>query len=161
MKKIIALAMVSVLCICVFCACSKKNGDKNDNSSYDVLKPTEEVNIEELVPDEDFVGDYKNDDYTAHVEKDENSEMVITVRSVVKDGTGYEWVLRGYFSDEYYRVNYTDAVKYAVSYKTDGSEKSRETVYENGAGRISFADTGHFTWSNSMETLEGSNEFAK
>lgn len=119
------------------------------------------MNYEELVPDEDFVGDYKNDGYTAHVEKDENGEMVITVKSVVKEGVGYEWILKGYFSDETYRVNYTDAVKYVISYKSDGSEKSRETEYSNGAGRITFADTGHFTWTNSIEKLEGSNEFAK
>lgn len=156
MKRAIVIILAVALCVCVLCSCNKKNPDGSDN-----LKPTEPINIEELVPDEDFVGDYKNDDYTAHVEKSDGGEMVVTIKSAPKDGVGYEWVIQGFFSDETYRVNYTDAVKYTVSYNSNGKEKSRETEYENGAGRITFADTEHFTWNNSMENIEGSNEFIK
>ena len=161
MKKILAIIFAAALCFTVLCSCSKKDNANNSADRSDRLKPTENINIEELVPDEDFVGDYKNDDYTAHVEKNDGGEMVITIKSAPKDGTGYEWVIQGFFSDETYRVNYTDAVKYMVAYSSSGNERSRETVYDNGAGRITFTDTEHFIWNNSMEILEGSNEFTK
>lgn len=96
-----------------------KNGD-----SAEKLKPTKSVDIEKLVPDEDFAGDYKNDDYSAHIEKNDECEMVITISSEAKDGIGYEWVIKGFFGDETYRINYTDAEKFKISYNSSGAEKA-------------------------------------
>ena len=158
MKKLITVLLCVAVCGCIFGGCAKKN---NAAGNTDLLQPTTAIDIEKLQPDEDFVGDYKNDDYTAHIEKNENDEMVITITSVPKDGIGYEWVITGYFANETYRVNYSDAVKSVITFNKKGAEKSRKEEYNYGAGRIQFSDDSHFEWHNSVERLEGSNQFAK
>ena len=159
MKRTITVLLCLALCSVIFASCGK-NSPKvgNDNGK---LKPTEAVDIEKLQPDDDFAGDFKNEGYTAHIEKDENGEMSVTIKSIPKDKVGYEWTMSGFFSDEYYRINYDNAVKSVIGYDEKGNEKDRTAEYENGAGRIAFSDADHFTWNNSMETTENNNEFIR
>jgi CRP-like cAMP-binding protein len=56
------------------------------------------------------------------------------------------WVARGLLRQFYYK---------------NGKEKSRETVYENGAGRFEFSDRDNLVWENSMELLDGSNKLVR
>ena len=161
MKKLVTILLCAAVCCCVFGACAKNSNKNNIADNTDLLQPTTAVDIEKLQPDEDFTGDYKNDNYTAHIEKNAEDEMVITIKSAPKDGVGYEWVIKGFFSAETYRVHYSDAVKTVITYNKKGGEKSRKEEYNYGAGRIQFSDDKHFVWNNSVERLDGSNEFAK
>lgn len=69
--------------------------------------------------------------------------------------------MSGYFSGGTYRVSYTDAVRVDIRYYKSGDEKSRETVYSGGAGRMQFGDDGSLVWYNPMESLAGSDTFRK
>ena len=159
MKRIITLLLCLAVISTVLTACSKGQG--GSNTDVEKLKPTETVDAGKLQPDEDYTGDYANDEYTAHIEKDENGEMTVLIRSKAEDGAFYEWTMSGYFSEEHSRINYDNAVKYLVSLNNKGREKNRSAEYENGAGRISFTDTGHFVWNDSMEAGKENTEFER
>lgn len=160
MKKITIILLAATLCLALFSGCSAKSENK---SAYeeDKLAPTEAVDPETLLPSEDFLGTYQNEEYTLTAVINENDEMVITITSAIHEGVGYEWVCQGYFSDENYRVNYTDGLKYKIAYDNAGTEQSRETVYDYGAGRIQFSDTDHLLWKNNVEDIEENTEFTR
>ena len=115
---------------------------------------------ESLRPDDDFTGLFSNGEYNALITKNDGDEMAVAIVSAKPDKTGCEWTMSGYFSDENYRIRYSNAVKTVITYGKDGSEASRVTEYENGSGVIQFSDTGAFTWINNMEPIE-KNEFIK
>ncbi len=150
MKKAISLLICAALCVCIFSGCSKI-GD----ASKDVkLKPTEPVNAEDLIPENEFIGTYKNKDYTATVEKNEDGVFTVSIKSAVKDNKNAEWTLSGYFSSETYRINYTDAVKTVITYDRNGKETERKNEYENGMGRIQFTSDGDLIWNNSLDSFK-------
>ena len=163
MKKFLALLLSLVLCLGFFSACAKGDGttDSSNNTDTKILQPTEAVDPETLLPDEDFTGDYQNETYTAHIEKNDAEEMVVTITTAVTDGTATAWQMSGFFGDETYRINYDNAVKAVITYDSSGAEKSRENEYEDGVGRIQFTDSEHFTWHNGMEVLDDESEFVK
>ena len=101
MKRIIAITLSLLLCACVFGACAKNPSDKN--AVNEKLQPTEKVNAESLLPDETFIGDFKNEKYSALIEKNENDEMVITI---ISEENNTQWTMSGYFGYETYRINY-------------------------------------------------------
>ena len=158
MKKAITVLISFILCVALLSACS---GNKDVVIKSEKLSPTEAIDAEKLKADEDFAGDFKSDIYTAHIEKDKNGEMVVTIRSAVKNNIGYEWKISGFFANETYRINYTEATKYVITYKSDKTEKSRKKEYEGGSGRIQFSDSNSFKWNNDMEKLESDKEFER
>ena len=149
MKRITALLLTAVICAAVFGGCSKKAVIVEDRK----LKPTEPIKAEDLLPEEEFLGTFVNDDYIMVIEQTDNDRIHITVKSAVKDKIGYEWDIYSIFSNSTYRINYTDAVKTVVNYDKNGKETSRENEYENGVGRIQFSDSNTLKWENSMDSL--------
>ena len=156
MKKIISIILCCVLCTCVFAACSAQKAN-NDI----VLKPTEKIDTSNLLPEDNFLGTYKNDDYTAVITKDEDGKFNIVITSKIEKAKGDEWQIKGWFSETTYRVNYKNAVKYNVSYDNTGKETKRAAEYENGLGRIQFDEKGSLKWTNEMEPLSGSDTLSK
>ncbi len=166
MKRITSLSLALIICLCAFAACGKKEDDREKSSgpimsSTDKIAPTEEVNIETAKTEDDFFGEFGNDDYTASAQAGEGNIMIFTIKSKISENKSDEWVIKGYYSEESSLVNYTGAVRYEINHDRTGAEKSRETVYENGAGRIVFDGPDKFTWHNSTDFIEGNTEFAR
>ena len=149
MKKAITVLLSAVLLVCIFGACAKSDdiiGDKK-------LKPTESVNIEDRLEEDEFIGTYANEDYTMTVEQGENGMLKVVVKTPVKDRVSYEWQFGGYFSRETYRINYTQGVKTVISYDKDGNETGRETEYDDGVGRVQFSDSKALQWNSSLDDV--------
>ena len=161
MKKTIGIFLVICLCFSFFAGCASQNSKKENELGVEKLHPTSKVDIEKLLPYNDFLGTYSNDDYSLTAEMNDEDEMVFTVKSKIVDLKSYEWSFKGYFSDENYRVTYSGGTKTEVTYDKNNKEKSRKAVYDYGSGRIQFSDTEHLTWKNNAELLEGSNEFSR
>lgn len=159
MRKIIISAVIVILIAIILAGCSEKVGRVDPKEEK--LHASQPVAPEDLLSENDFVGIYKNGDYTIEVKQGGDELFYFTVTSAAKDGQSSEWKMNGYFSSETYRVNYTGAVKTVIYYNKSGTEKSRETAYTDGAGRMQFGDDGSLVWNNSMETLEGSNTLKK
>ncbi len=159
MRKLLSVILCAVLTACVFAGCSK-NGKSVEQEKFDSLMPSESVNYDELIPIYEFVGTYTNDDYTVLVEQESDQILKFTVTASAEDGTGYEWQAQGYFSDQTYRVNYTECVKYTVTFDNNGAETERTAEYENGTGTMQFTDRGKLFWENDSERLDGSNELS-
>ena len=157
MKKIILIGICVLFCASLLSACSSDKGYTNDI----MLKPTEAVDASALLPEESFLGTYKNEDYTAEVTKADDGQLSIIIKSAVVKASGSEWHIEGFFSETTYRVNYTDAVKENLSFDKTGKETSRETEYDYGSGRIQFDENGKLVWLNGTEKLSGSNELTK
>ena len=161
MKKALCVILCAMLTACVFAGCSKESKSA-EQEKFDSLTPSESVNYDELIPIYEFVGTYTNDDYTVVVEQESDQILSFTVTTNKKDGnTGYEWQMTGYFSDQTYRVNYTEAVKYAVTFDKNGDETDRTAEYENGSGTMQFTDSDKLFWENDTERLDGSIELAR
>ena len=162
MKRIIALMLGAVILLGVFAGCGKKK-DKDGSviDDEDRIVPTETIPPEKMNTDDDFFGTYKNDDYTVSVESGEGGMMVFRITSKTAERTRTEWTFKGYYSEQSSIVNYTDAVRDLITFDKTGKEKTRETEYDNGAGRIIFKDTDHLTWKSSSDDLSGSNEFER
>ena len=143
MKRFFAVILSFLICACFFTACSKNKEVIDEN---DIIKPTEAVDVEKLKPDEEFAGDFKSKDCTAHIEKNGEGEMTVTIKSAVKDGVCTEWKMSGFFGDKSYRIIYDNCLKATVKYSKDGKEKSRQNEYENGSGIIQFSDGDKFSW---------------
>ena len=109
----------------------------------------------------DFLGTYKNDDYTVSIEAGENGTMAFRIRSRTLERTCTEWTFKGYYSEASNLVNYTGAVRDLITFDKTGKEKTRETEYDNGAGRIIFKDTNRLVWKSSSDDLAGSGEFER
>ena len=150
MKKVLVILLSAALIMCMFSACVEEDGIVGDRR----LKPTESVNEEDLIPENDFVGVYVSDGYTMTVEKRNGEEMLVTVTSPVKNNVSYEWKISGFFSEQTARINYTDAVKTAINYDKNGKETSRSDEYTYGTGRIQFSDTKNLTWNNTLDRIE-------
>lgn len=155
MKKGIILLLILVL-ITAFFGCSKGSNIIGERA----LKPTEAVDEKDLIPTDEFYGTFKNSDYTMVIEKTDNEEMHVSVKSAPKNNVGYEWDFSAAFSISTYRINYTDAVKTKVTYDKNGKETSRSTEYNNGVGRIQFSDKDNLKWENSMDSLNN-NKFTR
>jgi predicted small secreted protein len=157
MKRIIIALLV--LC-CLLCAC-KKTGGADVTNGGDVIGEIEKLvpktdESKEALTESELTGVFTNETYTVNVDSD-NGEMVFTVSAKGKEeNTGYEWVIKGFFSSDNNRVNYTDAVKYVISYDKNGNERSREKEYDYGSGRMQFTDKDHLTWNNITELSGGS-----
>ncbi len=161
MKKVLCVILCAMLTACVFAGCSKE-GKSAEQKKFDSLTPSQSVNYDELIPIYEFVGTYTNDDYTVVVEQESDQILSFTVTTNKKDGnTGCEWQMMGYFSDQTYRVHYTEAVKYTVSFDKNGEETDRTAENKNGIGKMQFTDSDKLFWENDTERLDGSNEFVK
>ena len=163
MKKI-GIALLLVLC-CLTVGCSKKENTQIGNGdivgNVEKLVPADAEPSKEALSENELTGAFANDLYAVTVET-ENDEMVFTVvTKEITEHTGYEWVIRGYFSEENSRVNYTDAVKTKITFDKNGSEKQRQTEYDYGSGRMQFTDPDHLVWNNNTEFLAGSRELTR
>ena len=161
MKKIICVVLCAVLSACALAGCSK-GGNSQKSKDADNLFPSESVNYDKLTPIYEFAGTYKNDDYTVVVELESDQILKFTVTTNKnKDGRVDEWQMTGYFSDQTYRVNYNQAVKYTVDFDENGEEKQRTAEYENGSGRMQFAEGNKLFWEHDTQKLEGNTELTK
>ena len=162
MKRIIALLLGVLILLGAFAGCGKKK-DKEESviDQEDRIAPSETIPPEKMKTDDDFFGTYENDDYTLTIEAGEGGLMVFRIRSKTLERTCTEWTFSGYYSEESSLVNYTGAVKDLITFDKTGKEKTRETEYDNGAGRIIFKDTKHLTWKSSSDDLAGSGEFER
>ena len=161
MKKIFLTILSLAICLLIFGACGENTDDKATADEAAAATADEAtVAAEDFRADNEFAGDYGNDEYSAHIVKKPNDELSITIKSAMQDGKSFEWTMSGYLSDVNYKVIYDNGVKTVISYKSQGKEKSRETEYENGSGKIVFNDNSGFTWINGMENIEN-NEFAR
>lgn len=161
MKKNFAAILILTLCLLLFTACGESN---EDTSTKDEASPAtvDEATVapEDFRADNEFAGDYSNDEYTAQIVKNANEELSVTITSTVQDGKSCEWTMSGYLSDVSYKMIYDNAVKTVITYNSEGKEKSRETEYESGSGKLVFDDNNGFTWYNGMENIEN-NVFAR
>ena len=119
------------------------------------------MNIETAKTENDFFGEFGNEDYTASAQAGEGNIMIFTVKSKISENKSDEWGIKGYYSEESSLVNYTGAVRYEITHNRTGAKKSRETVYDNGAGRIIFDGPDKFTRRNSTDFIEGNTEFTR
>lgn len=162
MKKILSLLLCMALTACFFAGCSKGDGKSAEQEKFDSLMPSESTNYDELIPIYEFAGTYANDDYTVLAEQESDQILKFTVTTNTNEnGKGYEWQMAGYFSDQTYRVHYTEAVKYAVTFDKNGAETDRTAEYENGSGTMQFTDNNKLFWENNSERLDGSLELAR
>ena len=158
-KKLLCVLLCVVISACVFTSCTT-SGSKAQKK-YDSLVPSESVNYDELIPIYEFAGIYANDAYTIVAEQESDQIMTFTVTTNDNDGKGYEWQMMGYFSDQTYRVNYTESVKYSVTFDKNGKEIGREKEYENGSGRMQFTEKNELFWEDNNEVLDGNNELKR
>ena len=155
MKKLTTIILILIMCLFLFTACSESSDDESTPDESEIATVDEAtVSPENFRSDNEFTGYYGNDEYSAHIVKNANDELSVTITSAVQDGQSYEWTMSGYLSDINYKIVYDNAVKASVSYDSEGKEKSRETEYENGSGKIVFDDNNGFTWENGMENIE-------
>ena len=161
MKKTIASLLILTICLFLFTACGKTDNEESTADEAHIATADEAtIAQEDFRADNEFTGDYENDEYTAHIVKDSNDELNITISSSISDKKSYTWTMSGYLSDISYKVIYDNCVKTLVNYNSQNEVKNRETEYENGSGKIIFNDNNGFTWSNGMENIEN-NEFTK
>lgn len=107
-----------------------------------------------------FVGEYVCDRAIMKVEAAGSQDALITIDWGSSADSNAEWVIRGYFDTDKLTVNYQDAVKTAYVYNPDGSVKSEEVEYSDGAGHIIFHDNPiSCTWQNETEPDNGAMEF--
>ena len=92
-----------------------------------------------------FIGEYRCDRARALVECFGNDEAWITVEWGSSARELARWDIVGRLDTETLTVDYSGAAKYVVTYGDDG-EESREPVYEDGTGTVTFNDDGTFTW---------------
>ena len=159
MKKLLSLLICATLIVCVLAGCAKSNERTQDE--LDALRPSESVNYEELMPIDEFPGTFQNDEYTVVAEQVSDQIMKFTVTSAITDDKGYEWQMSGYFSEQTYRINYTDSAKYAVTYDENGQEISRTAEYENGSGRMQFDGKDKLLWNENYENRDGKIELER
>lgn len=164
--KRITLALALIL-FCFFCACSNNseeakivNGDKA-MGSINRLVPSEGGTSKETLPSSAFTGTFANDYCTATVEID-GDEMVFRIATNEKtDNTYREWLMKGYFSEETGRVNYSNAVKYLITCNKRGDEIQRQVEYDYGSGRMQFDGPDRLVWTNNTELPEGGSELTR
>ena len=158
MKKILIIALTALVSLS-FCSCS--DVEKSEQMTVERPELSKSADPEKLLPESEFGGVYKNNDYTVKAVQGDDGLFTFTVVSAKKNNRIYKWKMTGYFGAQTYRVSYTDARKINITYFKNGKEKSRETVYKNGAGRFEFKDANTLVWENSMEPIDGSNEFVR
>ena len=159
MKRALALLFVFVFCLGLFASCGKKNPTEIDPE--DRIVPTEAPDLATVKTEDDLFGAFSSGDYSASLEAGENGTVVLTIKDKKAENKSHEWVITGYYGKENNIINYRNAVKYEITYDRTGAEKSRETLWGNGTGRIVFDGRDGFVWKNSYETLDGSNEFKR
>ena len=165
MKKVFALLSILLIVSGITVSCAKKGDKKSDPGESviepsDIIVPTEEINLETAKSEDSLLGSYKNDTYTMSIQAGEDDMTVFTVKSGISDRVSYEWIIKGIYSAESNLVNYLGAVKTEIEYDKNGDEKSRKVVYDDGSGRMIFADGGRNIWKNSFEDIED-NEFSR
>ncbi len=159
MKKLSAILLAAAVCLCIFTACGKKEEPLID--SGDKIVPTQAPEMETAKTEDDIFGAFESDGYSATIEAGESGLVLVTIKGKTEENKSSEWVINGYFSEGNNLINYINAVKYEITYDRTGAEKKRETVYDNGAGRILFASPDDFIWKNSSEFIEDGSEFTR
>ncbi|MBR4450357.1 MAG: hypothetical protein IKS39_00800 [Clostridia bacterium] len=157
MKRILALLLGVIIILGAFAGCGKKK-DKEGSvlDPEDRVVPTETIPSERMKTGDDFLCDY-----TVSIEAGENGTMAFRIRSRTLERTCTEWTFKGYYSEASNLVNYTGAVRDLITFDKTGKEKTRETEYDNGAGRIIFKDTNRLVWKSSSDDIAGSGEFER
>ena len=156
MKRALILLLSVMLCACFLASCSKGDVGIGDIE----LKPTKAVNAEDLISAEKFIGSFSNKEYKMTVQNAEKGLVHVTIKSKIKKNVSYEWEIEAFFSEQTYRINYTDAIKTVVKYDKNGNETNREEMYNNGVGRIQFSDSDNLTWQNSVDNIK-TNQFTR
>ena len=156
MKKFTLFFITLMACSLIFAGCSSGSAAKETYESYEIstelLTPAAETGeARKALTEEDILGKYANDTYTAAIEEDEFGDITITILSDAENKQRSEWTMQGFLSNESLRINYTSAQKDVITVDASGNEMSRETEYTNGAGRLQFSDADHFEWQDSLD----------
>lgn len=154
MKKTISAAFCAGLCLLAFAGCSGTVEEK-------IVERETAVQVSSTVQTDEksIAGAYGNEYYSMTVTQDDDGLFTFEISSVLKDNTFYEWKMTGFVGDGH--INYSDAEKQIITCDKNGKEKSREIEYSMGGGRMEFEDDGIIVWKDSMESIPGSNRFAK
>ena len=84
--------------------------------------------------------------------------MQISIHWASSAAEADEWEMTGMFDPDTMRVNYSDCTHKRVVFAEDGT--STETViYENGYGRIQFADKNTLIWQDEQDNAASGMEF--
>ena len=163
-KKLISMILCGLICAAALTGCSQEEKkEKVEPTTYEVegRLPSEDVNYDELIPSNEFVGTYKNEDYTVKAAQVSDEIMSFQVKSKKKEKTVCKWTIEGYFDEQTYYVHYTDAVKTKITYNSKGVKLSSKTEYEDGTGVMMFSGDGKLYWKNTREMPDGNVVFTK
>ncbi len=159
MRRVIATTLCTALCLLACAGCSQAEDEKLVDKESEKLVAVTESDFAVQVDEKSITGTYGNEDYTMTVQRSDDGLFSFTVKSEITDGQSFEWKMTGYLGKGH--INYSDAEKSAVTYDKNGTEKSRDTKYTSGGGRIEFTDDGSIIWEDFMETTKGSRSFSK
>ena len=159
MRKIIAAALCTALGLLAFAGCKQAEEEKIVDKESERQVLVIESNFASQPDEKSIAGTYKNEDYTMTAQRADDGLFSFTIKSEIADGKSYEWKMTGFPGKGHF--SYSDAEKSVITYDRNGTEKSRETEYTAGSGRIEFADDGSMIWEDFMETTKGSRSFSK
>ncbi|MCR5793719.1 MAG: SH3 domain-containing protein [Solobacterium sp.] len=93
-----------------------------------------------------FIGDYVCDRARALVEADGTENARITIEWADSASSLGKWVMSGRFDPETLTLEYDNCVRSFVEYNESGEIANETVEYENGTGKIVFAEGPAFTW---------------
>lgn len=149
MERIIAAALCASFCLFACAGCSKAE-EKPVNKESEAIALVNEDDPAAQVDEKNIAGAYGNQNYTMTVEKSDDGLFSFTVKSEAADGKSFEWKMTGFLGKGH--ISYSDAEKAVITYDKSGAEKTRETEYTSGGGRMEFADDGSIIWEDFMQT---------
>lgn len=181
MKKMLALLMAVVLCVCACAACGKTKPEETtaptepadettaqiETQAPDLSQPEEttegesetETQAAAAVPATaaQLVGDYES--YRCHISValKGNNKLSFEIKwgsSAIETSV---WEMSGEYDPETGVAAYSDCVNAIVSVGEDGSE-IKTVNYENGAGRFRFGN-GTLMWEDDQEQIADGMEF--
>ena len=181
MKRMIALLMAAVFCVCMYAACSKTKPEETTEPAWPEDETTgpavtdaptasqpEETTQEESETETQaasaapataaqLVGVYES--YRCHitVSLQGNNKLSFEVMWGSSATETSVWEMSGEYDPETGVAAYSDCVNAIVSVGEDGAEM-RTVNYENGAGRFLFGN-GTLTWEDDQEQIADGMEF--
>ena len=159
MRRVIEAALCAALCLLACAGCSQAEEEKLVDKESEKLVAVTESDFAVQVDEKSITGTYGNEDYTMTVQRSDDGLFSFTVKSEITDGQSFEWKMTGFLGKGH--INYNDAEKSVITHDKNGAEKSRETEYTSGGGRMEFTDDRSIIWEDFMETTKGSRSFSK
>ena len=176
MKKIITV--LSVLCLIFLAACgsaSSSAGSEGPVSTPEITvvesaapspAPSEvvietgpltveedSVEVDEDNPVLNFVGNYLSDGYIVFIEAKGSKSCTASITSSVSSKELVEWSMSGPFDEETLSFSYDNCVKTKYNYGDDGFITDTVAEYENGTGKIAFAEDNTLAWFDDTEHI--------